>query len=392
MRSRTNSVVANNVRATSTDVRIEPVLVNRLSVSEDTVNQLMRDHARTISIAEIAIGQIKALGVPADPPSFELWYNYASNQNPALNQSINEKLARKKSLSNADLDQIYEQYFTPMRFGDAVDNVGNKINNEVGQIAALLRAAINSTTQNQRHFEAIGQKLKGQIDHISLRSIVESLILTTKTAEKENNALEEKLKASQYEIEELRQNLNVVRIESLTDQLTQLANRKYFDRAITNAIDDAELKPEPFSLLMCDVDHFKKFNDTFGHQVGDQVLRLVAHILKQSIKGQDTAARYGGEEFAILLPSTGLSGAKALGEAVRKAVMSKELEKRSTGEKLGRVTISIGVAQFLGHESSETLIERADKCLYAAKKNGRNRVVTELELDSSVPAIADWSV
>ena len=354
---------------------------NESRTTRNSAVRYARDHAHTTSIAKNVITQIEALQLPADPPSFELWYNYVIGENQALNQCINEALGRKGQLSVSDVDQIYERYLSPTRFGDAVDGVGSKINKEIGQIAALIRSAISSTIENQRHFADIGQRLKNPIDHASLRSIVENLIQATKTAEEENSELEAKLKASQHEIEKLQSNLNVVRIESVTDPLTQLANRNFFDRALAKAIADAEQRHEVFCLLFCDIDHFKKFNDTFGHLVGDQVLRLVAHMLKQSIKGQDTASRYGGEEFAILLPGTGLSGATCLAEMIRKAVMSKELEKRSTGEKLGRVTISIGVAQFQRDDSCEKLIDRADKCLYAAKETGRNRVVSEFELD-----------
>jgi len=164
-------------------------------------------------------------------------------------------------------------------------------------------------------------------------------------------------------------------MESRTDPLTELANRKHFDESINEAIRSAGQCGEPLSLLMIDIDHFKSVNDTFGHTTGDQVLRLVAISLKQNIKGQDLAARYGGEEFAIVLPNTGLKQGIAVADHVRRAVMAKELKKKSTGEIIGRITLSIGVASLLQGDTRESLIERADKCLYAAKRGGRNRVV-----------------
>ena len=125
-----------------------------------------------------------------------------------------------------------------------------------------------------------------------------------------------------------------------------MSNRKFFDAALEKAIADAKAKGEPLSLMMTDIDHFKAFNDNFGHLTGDQVLRLVAMSVKQNVKGQDIAARYGGEEFAIALPNTMLRSAITVADHIRRAVMTKELMKRSTGEHLGRVTISIGVAAF----------------------------------------------
>lgn len=129
------------------------------------------------------------------------------------------------------------------------------------------------------------------------------------------------------------------------------------------------------SLMLTDIDHFKTFNDNFGHLTGDQVLRLVAMSVKHNVKGEDTTARYGGEEFAVILPNTILRAAVTVAEHIRRAVIAKELMKRSTGEHLGRMTISIGVATLRKGDTGQSLIERADTCLYAAKRHGRNRVI-----------------
>jgi diguanylate cyclase len=132
---------------------------------------------------------------------------------------------------------------------------------------------------------------------------------------------------------------------------------------------------EDVCLLMCDIDHFKKFNDTWGHQTGDQVLRLVASCLAENVKGRDTAARYGGEEFAVLLRGTPLEAATMLANQIRTTVETKKLVKKSTGDILGTITISIGVAKFTADESVEAVIRRADACLYGAKHSGRNLVI-----------------
>jgi diguanylate cyclase len=141
-------------------------------------------------------------------------------------------------------------------------------------------------------------------------------------------------------------------------------------------------------MLMFDIDHFKSFNDNYGHLTGDQVLRLVALSLKQTIKGQDIIARYGGEEFAVVLPNTGLRQALSVADNIRRAVMSRELKKKSTGEILGRVTISVGVSTLQPGDDIYTLIERADLCLYAAKRNGRKRVICETDPEYSAEAQA----
>jgi diguanylate cyclase len=212
-----------------------------------------------------------------------------------------------------------------------------------------------------------------------IKAIVESLMKWTREMRDTNKALEQRLTLSKGEISNLQQSLEAIRAESLTDPLTGLGNRKYFDRMIDMAVQSALANNEPLSLLMFDIDHFKSFNDSYGHLTGDQVLRLVGQSLKQNIKGQDITARYGGEEFAVLLPNTGLRQALTVADHIRRAVMAKELKKKSTGEILGRVTISVGVSMLKPDDDTDSLIERADACLYAAKRNGRNRVICECD-------------
>ena len=189
-----------------------------------------------------------------------------------------------------------------------------------------------------------------------------------------NEELEKRLDQSHSVMTELKRDMERIRKEAITDGLTGLANRKAFDEQISRLCREAEKNNDIFSLIMIDIDHFKAFNDTYGHQVGDQVLRLVAMTLVNEVKGQDMAARYGGEEFAIVLPGTNVNAAQAAAENLRKAVEKKEVMNRSTGENLGQITISLGVAQFYGNEKVEELIGRADVALYASKNKGRNQI------------------
>jgi diguanylate cyclase len=337
------------------------------------------EHERTMAFAEIALGQIKALRQAAYPRNYEIWYTYATGYNPTLNQSINQALAANGSLSTIDLDQIYDTHLSPTRLTDRIDSVGAKVVDEIAQVMSMIGTAAGSANNYSESLVEVTKKLASAKDHDGLRALVEKLVVTAKEMEQTNQKLESHLNASKQEINQLQQNLDAVRTESLTDPLTSLANRKYFDQAIDKLIRDSRQNGEPLSLIMIDIDHFKKFNDVFGHLTGDQVLRLVALSVKQNVKGQDVAARYGGEEFAVILPSTALRQGLTVGDHIRRAVMTKELLKRSTGEHLGRVTVSVGVASFVSAESAQSLIERADSCLYAAKRAGRNRVICEAD-------------
>jgi diguanylate cyclase len=337
------------------------------------------EHERTMAFCEIALGQIKALRQAATPHNYEIWYAYATGYHPSLNQKINETLQQSGGLSDSDLEQIYETYLSPTRLTERIDKVGSQVKGEIEQVMAMIDAAAGSANSYTESLVDMSEKLGQSKDREGLRTIVESLVQTTKDMEVYNQKLEERLNASKQEINELQVNLEAVRTESLTDPLTQLANRKFFDTTLEQAIADARAKNEALSLLMTDIDHFKNFNDSFGHLTGDQVLRLVAMSVKQNVKGQDTAARYGGEEFAIVLPNTVLRSAITVADHIRRAVMTKELMKRSTGEHLGRVTISIGVATWHKNDTAQMLIERTDACLYAAKRHGRNRVMCETD-------------
>ena len=325
----------------------------------------------------MALGQIRSLRQTAIPRNYEIWYVYATGYNSALNKVINETLARCGRLTETDLDQIHDTYLSQVRTTDRIDQVGARVMGEIDEVMSLIVEALGTTLTFNDRLAGADRDLSSASDGAAARTVIESLLTATRDARAANLALEERLLSSKSEVSNLQHTLEAIRAESLTDPLTALGNRKFLDRALINAIEAAVNSGEPLSLLMLDIDHFKAFNDNYGHLTGDQVLRLVGQSLKQTIKGQDITARYGGEEFAVVLPNTPLHHARIVADHIRTAVMSKELKKKSTGEILGRVTVSIGVAVLQAGEDMDALIGRADACLYAAKRNGRNRVICE---------------
>jgi diguanylate cyclase len=344
-----------------------------------SVVKVLDEHERTMAFAEVALGQIKSLRQTAVPRNYEIWYIYATGYNAPLNKIINETLARHGRLSEADLEQIYETYLSHLKTTDRIDKVGARVIGEIDDVMTLLTDALGMSSTYDASLTGASERLTSAKNSAQVKAIVESLVQSTREMRETNKALEERLTLSKNEISNLQQSLEAIRAESLTDPLTGLGNRKYFDRMIEMAVQSALASNEPLSLLMFDIDHFKSFNDSYGHLTGDQVLRLVGMSLKQTIKGQDITARYGGEEFAVVLPNTALRQALTVADHIRRAVMAKELKKKSTGEILGRVTISVGVSMLKPDDDTDSLIERADGCLYAAKRNGRNRVICEVD-------------
>jgi diguanylate cyclase len=347
------------------------------------VTGIWDEQERTLAFADIALDQIRSLRQSAIPRNYEIWYVYATGYNPGLNKVINETLARSGRLTEADLDQLHDTYLSHVRTTDRIDQVGARVIGEIDDVMALISDALGMTGHFGASLAGADRDLSQARDATAVKTVIANLLKSTRDAHDANKALEERLVSSKGEVSNLQRSLEAIRAESLTDPLTALGNRKYFDRALMAAIDAAIQSGEPLSLMMIDIDHFKSFNDSYGHLTGDQVLRLVGQSLKQTIKGQDITARYGGEEFAVVLPSTPLRQAVTVAEHIRRAVMSKELKKKSTGEILGRVTISIGVSMLETGDDMDSLIGRADACLYAAKRNGRNRVISEADAEYS---------
>jgi diguanylate cyclase len=343
------------------------------------VVKALDEHERTMAFAEVALGQIRSLRQTAIPRNYEIWYVYATGYNASLNKIINETLARNGKLTDADLEQIYETYLSHIKTTDRIDEVGSRVIGEIDDVMKLLNDALGMSEVYDASLSSASEELSSVKGDERIKTIVEMLVRSTREMRETNKALEDRLTLSRNEISNLQQSLEAIRTESLTDPLTGLGNRKYFDRMIGGAVQNALVSGEPLSLLLFDIDHFKSFNDSYGHLTGDQVLRLVGLSLKQTIKGQDITARYGGEEFAVVLPNTALRQALTVADHIRRAVMAKELKKKSTGEILGRVTISVGVSMLKPGDDTDSLIERADACLYAAKRNGRNRVICEVD-------------
>ena len=341
--------------------------------------KVLDEHERTMAFAEVALGQIRSLRQTAVPRNYEIWYVYATGYNAPLNKIINETLARNGKLTEADLEQIYETYLSHIKTTDRIDKVGARVIGEIDDVMRLINDALGMSAGYDASLAGASERLAAAESREQVKAIIETLVHSTREMRDTNRALEERLVLSKTEISSLQQSLEAIRAESLTDPLTGLGNRKYFDRSIETMVQAALASGEPLSLLMFDIDHFKSFNDSYGHLTGDQVLRLVGMSLKQTIKGQDITARYGGEEFAVVLPNTALRQALTVADHIRRAVMSKELKKKSTGEILGRVTISVGVSMLKPDDDTDSLIERADACLYAAKRAGRNRVVCEAD-------------
>jgi len=341
------------------------------------VDQLV-DKDRAQAFARDALAWMAQRNIPPTPENFELIYAYVGAENSDLKRTIDGLVGNGCMFDAHVMRVLHARFFRGDQDNDAMAELGAKITAELDAILKL----VNAAGRDQSQFGSTLSKATGELSHANLadgkiKALIDHVLHATRAMEAHSKTLELQLQSSSSEVAVLRERLETVRRESLTDTLTGIPNRKAFDNELNTSMERALKSGEPLSLLMCDIDHFKVFNDTWGHQTGDQVLRLVANCLSEAVKGQDTAARFGGEEFAVLLPHTALEAARKLAEQIRTKVESKQLVKKSTGDILGAITISIGVAQYQQKETAVDFIRRADACLYAAKHAGRNRVASQ---------------
>ena len=333
-------------------------------------------------IAHRALEAMSKDGVPPNPTAYTLWYGAGTDRPPGVKEAVDSLTTSGKASTGPAWQEIYNRYFGFDGDLTQMQNASKRIRQAVDRVRARLQ---QSCTQSGESTETLAA-LSGRLDRgegVEVDSVVASILAETDKILTRNADLEEKLLSAGQEIGDLQERLSHVAKQATTDALTGLANRKHFDSRLRMESEAAEVTGQPLCLLLGDVDHFKAFNDRFGHNVGDQVLRSVALVLKSSLKGQDLAARYGGEEFAVLLPQTSLDDAVIVADQIRSSLSRKELTDRRSGESYGSVTISIGAAQFGPQSGIIGLIDRADRALYAAKDKGRDCVVSEMALTSS---------
>ena len=343
-------------------------------MSQDTHS----DRDRSFALAKRANDLIRDYGPSATPRAYAIWYAYVSGELPLLADAVKRLTAQNGALTDSDIDTLHETYLDGRRLASATDDVSRVVLSEIAAVTEILDLSLGSTAQYSESLRGLALDLaQGVPSRARLGEILSTLVSTTREVAANNRTLEARMRDTRGEIETLREKLEATRLESLTDALTGLFNRKHFEESLKAGIDAARGKAVPMSLIILDIDFFKRFNDLYGHLTGDQVLRLVAIVMRESAGKQALLARFGGEEFGIVLPDVDRAAACRLAETVRSNVMGRELIKRSTGESLGKITVSLGVAELRQGDTPASLMERADLCMFAAKRAGRNRAVDD---------------
>ena len=244
-------------------------------------------------------------------------------------------------------------------------------------VTALLALVVNYLERSATYSRSVTdiQSQLGLATSIEYaRELIVLLITKSQDAQNDANALRSRLETAQAQISAMREQLETAEEMAALDPLTSVANRRRFDEIVHLEIKKSHHDLTPLSLVMADLDHFKKINDTHGHQMGDAVIKSFAQFLAANVRGTDTVARYGGEEFALVLPRTPTGNAFEIAERIRQKIETEGLFDVTTDERLVAITASFGVAELMDGEGKYQLVRRADSKLYDAKSNGRNRV------------------
>lgn len=330
------------------------------------------DYMEVSSIAQSVVSLLASREIAATPSNYSLFFRYMRGTEQDLIASIDTYMQSGVTFDDDILNELKIEFPDP--------EITKAVEKNQSSVSKVITEMFHRISDYSGETGKLSDSIKKNASKLSEESTVDEITSVVGTIINDAEEFEEFNSTFQSEIDEITQELSTLKKEyaqmktvSLTDELTQVANRRALDQQLSSLLEHCHKdEMKSLSLLMIDIDHFKKFNDTFGHLTGDKVLTYVAQRVKKMIKGQDFLGRFGGEEFVVLLPETRLAQATQVATHIQNYFNTTNL----TGSKqnLGKITVSIGVTEYQKSDSSESIIERADTALYAAKEGGRNQV------------------
>lgn len=342
----------------------------------------MKFNMSTETITEVAKKVVVTMTqkkVTLVPDNYLIWFEYMTGVNKPLKADMDSIIASGGTFTDEVNEMLYNKHFNDGK-EELVEIAHKETQKILKKIFDEILYTQSFTSDFRNKLETYTSELGSATELEQIQQVVSMIIKDTTEVAKSSEALQERLKETTVQTEKLKNQLEKVEREVLIDALTQINNRKALDKKLQELYNNYKRDGSPFCALMLDIDFFKKFNDQYGHLIGDEVLKIVAATLRSDLKGRDFAARYGGEEFAVLLPDTSLENSVKVAEQIRINISEKKFKAVKTGEKISQITISIGVAIINQEDSIESLFVRADEALYFAKESGRNIVKTEEDL------------
>ena len=324
----------------------------------------------TAVILKRVIAEMGQHDAPFHPGTFTVWYEHFAGINPGLSQAVEQCRQQQARLSGETIDALYRAHVAEPD-AEATRHVS-------GQFEKVMAAVAEQAQATGRDAKVYGNQLEGlsrvlRDDQAASASTTLSPHLSevadgTQRMQTAVAALAQAVADGHSEIQRLRDALDRSRTEAITDPLSLLLNRKGFDDALRKTLAQPAPAGKSHCLVMLDIDHFKRVNDTYGHPVGDTVIQTLGQLLQRVAQGPGvSAARVGGEEFAVVMADSTVGHATQLAQAVQGLV-------RGTQDTIATVTISAGVAAYAKGDDGAALVAAADAALYRSKQNGRDRV------------------
>ena len=341
------------------------------------VKSSKRGYFEDFKKAEKIYALARKYNTPLTPKSFAVWFSYVTGDNKLVNHRIDRLAKACDTIDSYQMEQAHGEFICDFETKSKQQiSVGESLEVEMAEIANLVQQHLSASDNYSGSLRQTVDTLSNEEHPIKILKSIRILIDESIKMQFETSSLYSSLQKSEAQVRKMRSSLAKSRKNEMLDHLTGLSNRRRFDLSLAKEVDAAHKSSIPMCLAMIDIDRFKKLNDTFGHAIGDQVIKFFASLLKKNVKGRDTSARYGGEEFSIILPSTSIGDARILIEGIRNQLADTNLVLKKDKVAIGKVTASFGVAQIRKSDDPNDITERADANLYKAKNSGRNCTVS----------------
>lgn len=338
--------------------------------------------SKAIALLKQTLPEMNKRNISTTPENYAIWYEYVSGKNTKLIDAIHLLDKQHASFSDNVLRELYISHIANTHQA-AVNQLSASVKKIINDFLIKIAAEGEGLSNYANTLSEFSKKVEGVDDINDVKQFISHLLEETRKQETSTHTMQASLETIAIEMKNLREEVAKLNAEATTDSLTKINNRRAFDMAVDHCVNNSKSQEKPLCMLFVDMDHFKIFNTKFGHAIGDKVLRFVATLLKNNIKGSDFVARFSGEQFTILLPETDYSDALIVAENIRDRLSKQTLTDSAEKIELGTITASIGVATYTFEESSEDLIRNADRCMHEAKRAGRNKVVGEKDLVAS---------
>ena len=329
---------------------------------------------QSAELLRLALAQIGQHDAAANPTTYAVWYEHVSGTNPRLSAELEKCLLSEPRLGDATVERLHREHIA-----EVDETIAERVRERFSHVMAELSQSAARTGDSAQSFgERLSQLNRdlARADAPALAAQLAETLASTVQMQSSVAALQQRVTSSSREIEALRTELERTREDAVRCPLTKVLNRKGFDQRLRAMLDPQQTPARSGGLILIDIDHFKKVNDTHGHLLGDRVLAGLGEVLRASVQAVPgaSAARYGGEEFAILLPGRSVDEAMVLAEAVRASVKGMKIKQRTSDKVLGTISVSAGVATLRADDDEAALIARADAALYRSKQEGRDCV------------------